>query len=70
MWEIISDVIRLLTAIAAVGAAVMSIINSRRIKEVHVSINSRMDQLLRATGAASKAEGIEQERAEQNHRTN
>jgi hypothetical protein len=32
--------------------------NSLKIQEVHLSINSRMDQLLKATGMASHAAGL------------
>jgi hypothetical protein len=53
---------RLLGALGGLGAVVMSYRNAIKISEVHVSINSRMDQLLKARGEASKAEGIEQGR--------
>jgi hypothetical protein len=53
---------QLITAAAAIGAVLMSYRNSRKIESVHVSINSRMDQLLEATGAAKLAEGAQQER--------
>jgi len=56
-------VLRIMTAVAALGAVIMSIINSFKIREVHVSINSRMDQLLEQKGLAAKAEGAAEERA-------
>ena len=59
MWGEIAQVI---TACAALGALTMSIINSFKIQDVHVSINSRMDQLLKSSNAAAKAEGVTQER--------
>lgn len=57
-------VVSVLTAITALGGLFMGIFNSRKIKEVHISINSRMDQLLAARGLASMAEGVEQGRNE------
>jgi ACT domain-containing protein len=62
----IDDIIRVLTGLASLGAVIMGIINSRKIREVHISINSRMDQMLQMRGEASKAEGVAQERKEQN----
>lgn len=38
--------------------------NSKAIQEVHLSINSRMDELLKSSKAESKAEGKEEGRAE------
>jgi hypothetical protein len=58
----------LFAATAAVGAWACSMRNSYRIQDIHVSINSRMDELLKQTGLASKAEGkvegIAQQKAE------
>ena len=61
----------MISALAAVGAVVMSVLayiasrkNGKKIEEVHVSINSRMDQLLQARGDASEAKGLEQGRNE------
>jgi hypothetical protein len=50
------------TLITAVGALVIGVINARSIREVHISINSRMDQLLISHGLEMKAEGAAQER--------
>jgi hypothetical protein len=47
-----------LTAIAAIGACLISWRNRSAIQDVHVSINSRMDELLRVTAQASRAEGV------------
>jgi|KBSMisStandDraft_5_1062788.scaffolds.fasta_scaffold00163_4 hypothetical protein len=63
MTEWLPDIERALTGIIALVAAVASIINARSIKQVHVSINSRMDQLLKLQAEASKAEGAADERA-------
>jgi hypothetical protein len=53
----------LLSSLAAVGAVLMSFRNSLKIKEVHISINSRMDQLLAATQLAAEAKGADEERS-------
>jgi hypothetical protein len=55
----------IVAALAAAGALAVSIDNKVRIKDVHISINSRMDQLLQERGKSSKAEGVTQERARQ-----
>jgi hypothetical protein len=51
------------TLMTSIGALVIGIINSNRINDVHVSINSRMDQLLLAHGKEQRAEGVAEERA-------
>jgi hypothetical protein len=58
----VHDFAEMITAVAAIGAVLMSFWNNRRIQDVHVLINSRMDMLLKATGVASHAEGVEQGR--------
>lgn len=58
----LAEIAQILTALAAVGAVISSWRNSRKIEAVHISINSRMDQLLESTGAAMKAQGIQEER--------
>ena len=50
------------TLIAAIIGIVSSKKNKAAIQEVHVSINSRMDELLKLTAAASKAEGIKEQK--------
>jgi hypothetical protein len=55
-------IVSVATLITAIGAVVVGIINSNRINDVHVSINSRMDQLLLAHGKEMKAEGVKEER--------
>jgi hypothetical protein len=49
--QVISDV-------AATIAVIMGVKNSRKIDDVHVSINSRMDQLLEQAKLASHAQGV------------
>jgi hypothetical protein len=53
---------QLMTALAAVLAVALSYINGRKIQDVHLSINSRMDQLLAATQSAAEAKGAQNER--------
>jgi hypothetical protein len=48
----------LISALAAIGAVVMSARNARKIQEVHVSINSRFDQWLKERGDTAKAAGL------------
>lgn len=52
------------SAFAAVLAAVGTFVTARRIQDVHVSINSRMDQLLTLTAEAENAKGVIQGRSE------
>ena len=65
------DVADILTAIAAIVAAVMAFNaskksdeNGTKIQAVHVDLNSRLTQLITATGAAAHAEGLEAGRKE------
>jgi hypothetical protein len=56
------ELAQLMTALSALGAMLMSYRNSRKIQEVHLSVNSRLSQLLEATGDAQRAIGAQQER--------
>ena len=58
----IENTAEIVTAVAAIGSIVAALINGKRIREIHVLINSRLDQLLRATGIAARAEGAALER--------
>lgn len=49
------------TLIAALAAAIISIITAVRLKAVHTQINSRMDELITTTKISSKAEGVKEE---------
>lgn len=53
----------IVTIIAALGAVIIGILNRKQNIITHNLVNSRMTELLALTRAASKAEGIEQERA-------
>jgi hypothetical protein len=55
-------IVSIATLVTAVGALIMGIINSNRINDVHISINSRMDQLLKVSGDAAHAAGAKEER--------
>ncbi len=52
------DVAQIITALAAVGAVVASLRNSRKIEEVHISVNSRMDQLIESVKSDSFKDGV------------
>lgn len=53
-----------LSAVAAICAVIIAIMNMFEIKIVHISINSRMDQLLLERGKAQRLEGLQQGRDE------
>jgi len=59
----LSEIASLITAVAALSACVLSWINKGKIQEVHLSINSRMDQLLIAAKDAAHAAGASEEKA-------
>jgi hypothetical protein len=52
----------IVTGLLALAATFVSYLNNRQIKQIHVSINSRMDQLLSLTADSSHAKGIEDAR--------
>jgi len=54
-WD---DIQRIVTLILTTTILVMTYLNSKNIREVHLSINSRMDELLKATRISSHAEGV------------
>lgn len=60
----LASIASLISALTALGAMIMSARNAKKIQEVHVSINSRMDQMLRMQGDASEAKGLQQGRDE------
>lgn len=69
--SVIGEIAQLLTAIAAVGAMVLTWRNSLKInkvgaqvEEVHLATNSMKDELVKATAKASRAEGVEAGRNE------
>ncbi len=60
----LSEIASLITAMAALGGCTLGWLNRGKIQEVHLSINSRMDQLLKEARAAAHAAGADQQRAE------
>jgi hypothetical protein len=62
-----SDVPNIVIAIVAIYGAWIGRQNSRHIQEVHLSINSRMDQLLKSSNDAAHAAGADQERNRELH---
>lgn len=44
--------------IVALAALITSLFNKKGIHELHISLNSRLSELLNARGAASRSEGI------------
>jgi hypothetical protein len=57
----ISEIAGIITAVTAFSACVLSWINRGKIQEVHLSINSRMDELLKEAKAAAHAAGAAQQ---------
>jgi hypothetical protein len=53
-----ADLGQAVTAIAAIIAAIIGIGNRRNMNDLHVLINSRLDQLLKLTRDSSFAEGL------------
>jgi hypothetical protein len=60
----IIELASLASAAAAFLAAGISYVSLRKVAEVHVSINSRMSELLEAAKHAARADGVVQGRAE------
>ena len=58
----IGDVAAVITALAALGALVVSIENRHAIREVHLTMNSRLDELLKSEVTRAHASGMEQQR--------
>lgn len=52
------------TLVSAVSALVVGVMNSLKIENVHLSINSRMDQLLASSALVAHSEGREEARKE------
>jgi hypothetical protein len=58
------DVGTVLTALISFGALVIAIVNRRNLNELHVSINSRLTELMDKSGALQRAEGHREGREE------
>jgi len=57
----IGEITGVITSLAALSACALSWVNKGKIQEVHLSINSRMDELLREAKAAAHAAGAAQQ---------
>jgi hypothetical protein len=64
----LSEIGQIITALGVLGTAALSWRNAGKIQEVHLSLNSRLDELLKEHGAAQRAAGAAQERSEQEKR--
>lgn len=54
----------LVAIISATPPTLMALLAWRESRKLHLTVNSRMDELLKASKAESHAEGVEQGRAE------
>lgn len=54
----------LATLVTSLGALIIGIRNTRKIEEVHVATNSKMDKLLSVTRESAEAKGLLQGRKE------
>lgn len=68
IWPTYGELAQLVTAVAAIGAWVSSLLNRRKIKDVHNLTNSRMTELLGEVKVSSHAEGKAEGIAERNTR--
>jgi len=51
--------------IAATAAMVVALKSKQQIHELHMQVNSRMDELLRVSMTAARAEGVEAQRTKE-----
>jgi hypothetical protein len=63
MMEYLPDIERIGTMFVALFGAVVGLIGLFRIKQVHVSLNSRLDEMLKLRGEVGEAKGAADERA-------
>jgi CHASE3 domain sensor protein len=61
----LDKVLAIIGGISAFGTLILSYFNLQKLKDVHIQINSRMDQLLEKAGLLGKAEGREEERTKE-----
>lgn len=64
MAEITNLILAIATLLGSLGALVIGVRNSRKLDDVHIDIDGRMTELLRASGAEQKALGKEEGRAQ------
>jgi hypothetical protein len=58
----IGDIAQIITALAAVGALLLSWSNNRKIEAVHVATNSLTDRLVATTRTEAHAAGAKEQR--------
>jgi hypothetical protein len=56
----LAEIAQVLTAIASLIAAIASLRNSRKIKEVHLATNSLVDRLVASTRLEAHAAGVKE----------
>jgi hypothetical protein len=59
IWQWIGDH---LTGLVALAVLISSRLNAEKLKALHIDLNSRLTQLLTATGAAERAQGVSEGR--------
>lgn len=57
IFEVITVSTAVISAIAAILAAVFSYIDSKKIQDVHLSLNSRLDAFIKAAELAGRTQG-------------
>jgi hypothetical protein len=55
---IIALIVAVPTTLTALASLIVSLRNGRKLEQVHVATNSKMDLLLAVTGASEKAKGV------------
>lgn len=53
-------IVALIAAFGSIVTAILAAFNRKTVNEIHLSINSRMDQLMKVAVALAKKEGIEE----------
>ena len=67
--EMVKLLLQAVIAVGALGAAIMGYMAKKAIQEVHLSLNSRLTELLDQTAASSRAEGRDSMRPKDDMRT-
>jgi hypothetical protein len=57
MYNFLHELSEWLIALSSIGGLVLAVINRRAITEVHLTMNSRLDQLLKSSSKSAHAEG-------------
>lgn len=70
--QIITAIASLVAALGTVGAVILGLLNARGIREVHAATNGMKTELVKVTGEAKYAEGVEhgEEHPRATHRKN